>query len=79
MAQCITITGKGILRLIHGPAAVYPAFDPSLDESKRPAPCKVTAIWDTGAMGSVVTQSVVDRCGLKQIGIKKVAGVHSEK
>jgi Aspartyl protease/SEC-C motif len=79
MAQCITITGKGILRVIHGPAAVSPAFDPALDESKRPVPCKVTAIWDTGASGSVVTQSVVDKCGLKQVGLKRVRGVHGEE
>jgi hypothetical protein len=80
MAQCITITGKGILRVIHGPAAILPAFEPSLvDESQRPPACKVTAIWDTGATGSVVTQSVVDRCGLKQVGLKKVSGVHSEE
>lgn len=29
-------------------------------------------IWDTGATNSVISQKVVDECGLKPIGIKKV-------
>ena len=28
---------------------------------------KCNAIWDTGATGSMITQSVIDACGLKQL------------
>ena len=31
-----------------------------------------TAIWDTGATGSVITQSVVDACGLRPTGMATV-------
>jgi hypothetical protein len=79
MAQCITANHKGIARVIRGPAVVRAAYDPNLDVSKHPPPHKVFAIWDTGATGSVITQAVVDQCSLKQIGLKKVCGVHSEE
>ncbi|MEY2577531.1 MAG: hypothetical protein QOI49_355 [Verrucomicrobiota bacterium] len=80
MAQCITLTGKGISRVIRGPAVIRPAFEPTLvAEAERPPGCDVTAIWDTGAMGSVVTQAVVDNCILKQVGMKMVSGVHSQE
>jgi hypothetical protein len=35
-----------------------------------------TAIWDTGASASVITQDVVDSCGLKATGVLQVHGVH---
>src|SRR2546430_1171281 len=79
MPQCITFPakpGKGILRQIRGPVAVLQAFNPAL---KRPVAFNGVAIWDTGATGSVITQHVVDVCGLKPIGRTKVAGVHSEE
>lgn len=34
------------------------------------------AIWDTGATGPVITQKVVDSCGLVATGIAQVHGVH---
>jgi hypothetical protein len=34
------------------------------------------AIWDTGAQASVITQAVVDACGLKPTGMTRVQGVH---
>jgi hypothetical protein len=34
-----------------------------------------TAIWDTGATNTVVTQAVIDACGLKPTGIAEVHGV----
>ena len=37
------------------------------------------AIWDTGASGSVITQAVVDACGLVPTGIAQVHGVHGPK
>lgn len=37
------------------------------------------AIWDTGATGTVITQSVADTCGLQPIGRTKVHTVGGEK
>ena len=34
------------------------------------------AIWDTGATKSVITQKVIDGCGLAATGMAKVQGVH---
>ena len=34
------------------------------------------AIWDTGATNSVITQKVIDDCGLVATGIAQVHGVH---
>ncbi len=52
---------------------VSQAFAPSSSPIRRPANAKkFTAIWDTGATGSVITQKVVNECGLKPIGRTKV-------
>ena len=32
-------------------------------------------IWDTGATSSVITQNIVDECGLQAIGMTKVQRV----
>ena len=37
------------------------------------------AIWDTGATNSVITQAVVDACGLVATGIAKVRDAHGER
>lgn len=37
------------------------------------------AIWDTGATNCVITQSVIDRCGLIPTGQAKVRGVHGQE
>ena len=37
-----------------------------------------TAIWDTGATHSVVSQSVVDACALEPIGVQKVYHAQGE-
>lgn len=77
--QSFTATGQGIQNVLLTPATVRPAFDPTItDEKDRPDGCGVSAIWDTGATGSVITQKVVDACGLKQTGVRKVRGVHGE-
>jgi hypothetical protein len=36
---------------------------------------KFQAIWDTGATSSVISQAVVDACGLAPIGMSRVHGV----
>jgi hypothetical protein len=54
---------------------------PVLDMTKPPArvTSDVTAIWDTGATGSVITQAVVDQLAIQPITMTMVHGVDSQK
>ncbi|MCU0782769.1 MAG: retroviral-like aspartic protease family protein [Verrucomicrobia bacterium] len=49
-------------------AHVSAAFDPN-STSPHPQQVQFDAIWDTGATNSVISQKVVDACGLKPIGM----------
>lgn len=78
--QCITISYDRIMPVIRGPIRVRQAFNPGVATTQAATNfCETQAIWDTGATGSVITQSVVDACGLKQIGMTQVHGVHSSE
>ena len=46
------------------------------DAHPQPKASDFTAIWDTGATASVITQAVVDACGLQPTGMVQVRGVH---
>jgi predicted aspartyl protease len=75
-AQSFTTTATGISRILQNEVHVSKAFDPS----SAPKPLspqnvgakKFTAIWDTGATGTVISQKVINECGLKPIGIAEV-------
>ena len=66
-----TANYKGITNVLITEASISLAFDPSKGE-KPPLSRKYKAIWDTGATNSVITRKVVEKCGLKPIGIAKV-------
>ncbi len=51
------------------------AWDPR-QGGKQPKFHPFDAIWDTGATNSVITQKVIDKCGLVATGIARVRGVH---
>ncbi len=51
---------------------VSAAFDPSAPPSPKPEMREYSAIWDTGATNSVITQQVVDELGLAPTGIAMV-------
>jgi len=73
-------TNGGLARVLTSPCQVSAAFDPvNTPVEDRPKLEPFTAIWDTGATGSVVTEDVVARCGLKPTGMMKVHGVHGEE
>ena len=55
---------------------ISPAWDPD-SGGTPPQLIEFAAIWDTGATNSVVTQNVIDACGLVATGMTKVQGVHS--
>lgn len=62
---------KGIAREIKSKVIVSSAFDPQ-QTTKHPTTKEFVAIWDTGATGSVISDKVVDECGLEPIGIANV-------
>lgn len=80
-ARALTLAAKGgRLRELKTPCRVSPSYDPAT----QPAPPSVEfkALWDTGATNSAITQTVVDKCGLKPIGLKTVhtaAGTHERQ
>lgn len=76
--QGLTAAGDGPLAVIQTPCMVAPGFDPRTlpADQHPPAHDGFVAIWDTGATASVISQKVVDDCGLKPIGMTIVHGVH---
>jgi predicted aspartyl protease len=68
--QSFTVKGHGILKVLRTPVQVGVAFDHVRED---PPPLRhYSAIWDTGATGSVITTKVVTECGLKRIGLTRV-------
>lgn len=77
-ANALTIASTGLLRELKTDIKVG---TPILDRLKGPEKLtdKVTAVWDTGATGSVITQTVVDRLGIQPISMVMVHGVGSSE
>ncbi len=59
------------MRVLLTSVRISQAFDPATTTS-RPQLEEFQAIWDTGATGTVATQRVVDKCGLKATGMTNV-------
>jgi gag-polyprotein putative aspartyl protease len=78
--QGLTSAADGLAAAIQTPCSVSPGFDPSALPAAQHLPHReFVAIWDTGATGSVISQKVVDDCGLKPIGMTIVHGVHGSE
>ena len=76
-SSSFTVTAQGgVLRELKSLARVSQSFNPATD-GVPPAQHEFTAIWDTGATNSVITQGVVDACGLRPTGMAKVQGFNS--
>lgn len=72
-----TIKGTGRLRELKSEIRFCAAFDPvATPKDQHPQLHAFVALWDTGATGSVITQRVVDACGLKPIMMMKVQGAY---
>ncbi len=69
-----TVSADGLLNVLKTSCHISQAFNHANGD---PAPPRsdFVAIWDTGATASVITQEVVDACGLKPIGMTQVHGV----
>jgi len=65
-----TSTYTGLSRVLVNDVRVGEAFDPKQPPKQLPPQFK--AIWDTGATNSVITQKVIDQCGLKPTGMTVV-------
>jgi len=81
--QSLTTTYNGISRILQNKVHVSIAFDPSTHTQPiNPQNCgakEYIAIWDTGATGTVISQKIVQECGLKSIGLVKVHTANEER
>lgn len=69
----VTSTG-GVLNVLTTPCTISEAFDHT--SSFPPAQnAQFSAVWDTGATNSAISQNAVDQLGLKPIGMTQVQGV----
>lgn len=70
--KAFTLKGNnGLLRDLKTICGVCPAFDP-LKGGKHPEIIQFSALWDTGASGTVISKAVVAKLDLKPIGKSKV-------
>jgi len=77
--SAFTTSGKGLLRVLQNKVEITAGFDPNkTPANKQPSFKTFTAIWDTGATSSVITEKVVDQCGLKPTGMTRVSHAHGE-
>lgn len=79
--RALTVTAiGGRLRVISTVCHASAAFDPTqTSQGQQPQYHEFSAIWDTGATASVITQDVITACGLKPTGMTRVHGVGGEQ
>jgi len=70
-----SVSAGGLLAVLKNRCAISQAFDPATG-GVHPPVIEFDAIWDTGATNSVITQDVIDACGLAPIGVVQTHGVH---
>ena len=69
--NAFTVKYDGMTNVLMSDVQVAPAFDPA-KVAVIPQYLLYKAIWDTGATSSVVTQKVVQECGLQPTGVANV-------
>ena len=69
--SALTVRYNGLSTVLACKAWVSQAFDPNA-KLARPTQSEFLAIWDTGATNTVITENVVNTCGLKPIGMARV-------
>ena len=73
-AHCFTVNADRRLHALTTNAKVNSSINP--DESIS---YKANAIWDTGATASVITQQIVETCGLKPVGMTRTLTANGER
>jgi hypothetical protein len=76
---CFTSQCDRLAKALMTPAWLCPAFDPRIQGLPQNLK-QFTALWDTGATHSFITDRVVAECGLQPIGIattKTASGLYS--
>lgn len=68
--RAFTTSFDGLSNVLRGEVKIGLAFD--ADKSPAPPLYPFVAIWDTGATASVITNRVVQKCGLKPTGMTRV-------
>ena len=77
ISKSFTLTAhNGVLRSLDTPCGISQGFDPA-SGAVPPKVSEFKALWDTGATSTVITQNVVDACGLSPVGLTKVEGLNS--
>ena len=66
----------GIVNVLVTDAGISQAFDHNTTTINKVSFKKYNSIWDTGATNSVISQKVVDECGLKPTGMVNI--VHAD-
>lgn len=78
--SAFTTINPGLSSVLYNDVQFTSSFNPKqLPPSKRPSFKTFRAIWDTGATSSVITEKVVDQCGLKPTGMTRVCHAGGEE
>ncbi|MDE7090632.1 MAG: retroviral-like aspartic protease family protein [Bacteroidales bacterium] len=70
--KAFTIEYDGLVSALETQCGVCEAYDPTAPDARHPAVQQYNTIWDTGAMRSVISTSVVRRLKLKPTGMTKI-------
>lgn len=62
---------NGLANILISKAYIGEPYDPQ-HSNPSTSPAEYTAIWDTGATGTVITEKVVQDCGLKPVSMTQV-------
>lgn len=76
--KAFTIEYEGLVFALETRCGVCEAYDPAAPNVRHPAVQQCNAIWDTGAMRSVISTSVVKRLSLKPTGMTRIFHANGE-
>lgn len=77
--QAFTVEYNGIANALATNCGICEAYNPAFQQGQRHPPIsEFKALWDTGAMGSVVSTNVVQTLGLKSTGKARVFHANGE-
>ncbi len=77
VVRACTVAYNGRSNVLKSKAWLSAAFDPN--KSAAPPSIEFDAIWDTGASASVISKSVVAKCGLQPTGMVNVHTVGGQQ